>query len=233
MYKKIGIIGGFSTYSTLRYYQLLTENFTRYCKPEFSPEIIIYHLDYRPVLSALLSNNFPFAINLIANKIKQLEQSGVQCIVIPCNSLHIVIDELQETTTVPIISIIDSVGKFLSVNQVGRCLLLGSDLTMTHDFYKCHLYEKYHIDILIPDLIDVRLIDYYIFNYLCMGKYSASLEQQIAKSINQHFSKKLWTHSILACTELSLINTADFTFPLVDSLDLHVQDILRISIGVQ
>lgn len=219
---KIGIIGGFSAYSTAKYYQLLSE-FTQNKLCHLAPEILIYHLNASPIIKALSNNDFDTVFFYLFVAARRLIRLGANTLVIPCNTLHLVAAKLQAYVRVPLIHIGDAVGNFAVKKSATLCLLLGSRYTMQLNFYRDYLNNQYDINVITPKLSDQKTIHQIIFNEFCAGRFSTRSSRIIAKIVDNYSDV---SHIILGCTELSLLDHSLFSKPCIDTLCLHVDAIV-------
>ena len=54
---------------------------------------------------------------------KRLEKTGVDFIVLPCNSLHVFIAKIRESVNIPILSIVEETVKYIKKKNIEQCEL--------------------------------------------------------------------------------------------------------------
>ena len=107
----------------------------------------------------------PFMVNAW----KALEKAGVDFMLIPCNSVHILIDELREALDTPVISIIEETVEYLKEKKVNNIWVLSSLATAETRMY-ANLLEKEWFDIFLPtreeqDNINSLILKLVVWNY--------------------------------------------------------------------
>ena len=101
--------------------------------------------------------------------------------------------------------------------------LLGTRITMEHEFYKNKLNRQYGIDVQIPDSEDREYIDSVIFTELCKGIMSEKSQKRILTIIKKMKSDGV-EGMIMGCTEIPFLFTqTSKSFPLIDTLALHAK----------
>ena|SRR3989344_697920 len=113
--KKVGIIGGLGPGTTSKFYLELVYLCQKFNKIN-RPGILIYSvpIPYDIEKSAIISGkNTKQCIPLLLTAAKKLEEAGADFLVMPCNSLHIFIEEIRNSVRIPVFSIISETVKFL------------------------------------------------------------------------------------------------------------------------
>src|SRR3989344_8382167 len=112
--KAVGIVGGLGPETTSEFYLDLIRKFRE--NTDTYPKIIIDNLSFPFYLEEeiiIKSTNEQKILPFLKESISRLNKAGSDFIVIPCNTVHIFIDELRKESLVPIMSIIDETIKFL------------------------------------------------------------------------------------------------------------------------
>lgn len=227
--RTIGIFGGFSPYSTLRYYQLINDAFIKNTHSFHTPTILIYHMNPAPVIDALYKQDWAFIQSQFLAVGKKLIAAGAKLLVIPCHSLHNIIFFLQEKLGVSCIPIMTAVGNYAREKGYSRLLLLGTMFTMQSQFYIRYLSHLYHVNVITPDLVDQQVIHALIFNQLCHGCINKSVTTEFLSIIDKFDNANEIDAVILGCTELSLIDFSELKTNYIDALQLHVDQIVQLS----
>lgn len=228
--KTIGLIGGLSWKSTVLYYEQININGNRHLGCGHTPHMLLDSLNFE-YLSHTLSNNLhrEFGEYLSAS-IERLKFAGASCIAICCNTAHIVVAEIAKTSPLPIIDIRHATGKFLAEKKIKNALILGTKFTMEEDFYKNEI-ETFGINCLIPKQEDRATIHKIIFEELCLGLVTERSKETMKKIIH-NCNLDASCAIVLACTELPLIiKQEDFIFPVVDTAQVHVEEVLSYSLN--
>lgn len=136
----------------------------------------------------------------ISQTIKELHTQGADCILIPCNTVHILQNEWGQQSPIPIISILESV-----IDQAkkykGRIITFATKTTVNMNIYSNILEEKGFLTANINDkqqeVINSIIEEIKIFGYFEDKNYKL-------KKLLANLDKSITT-IILGCTELSYI----------------------------
>ena len=132
MLKKLGVIGGMGPEATSFYYARVIARTKAESDQEHINMIILSHATMPDRTQAILTGNkLPF-LKAITQDARDLEMLGVENIAIPCNTSHYFLEDIQKSTSVPIINMVEESVRYVveahpGVRQWGR---LGSGGTM-------------------------------------------------------------------------------------------------------
>jgi len=158
---------------------------------------------------------------LLLPKLKEcvavLNESGVDCIVIPCNTAHIFIDELRGMSDVPIISIIEETVKRISKEKFMRVGLLATGSSVDNNLFQRH-FSNGKINFVVPSEDDQKELFNCLHETLLSGKASEDVKEKM-DGIVSRLKEKGVDCIVLGCTDLqSMIGEVDI--PIIDSLDV-------------
>ncbi len=105
--KKIGILGGISPESTIKYYDHIIKQYHARCNDYYYPEIIIYSLDFQRFTDFENNGNKVGYIEEIMGGILALQNAGAGFVIMAANSPHAVFEEVEQLAAVPMLSIVD------------------------------------------------------------------------------------------------------------------------------
>ncbi|MFW9819284.1 MAG: aspartate/glutamate racemase family protein [Candidatus Thorarchaeota archaeon] len=217
--KKIGILGGISYESTIKYYEMILEKFYDKFHNYHYPEIVIYSLDFQKLTDLENQNEKEKYIEYLMSGIKSLENARVTFIIIAANSPHAVFDDLEMLSEVPILSIVKATAEKAKQEKMKKLLLLGIKFTMKSTFYQDYC-KKLGIEVITPSDDEQNTIENIIFNELVIGFYKKESKKELLRIIKNFNDLE---GVILGCTELPLILTQrDTDLKLLDTLELHV-----------
>lgn len=221
--KKIGILGGMSYKSTIKYYELFLQKYYEKYHDYNYPEIIIYSLNFQKVIDYELGDDESSYIRYLMTGIESLQKGGVDFIVMAANSPHAVYDKLTQKSIVPILSIVDATAKKAQQEKLKKLLLLGIKFTMQASFYKDH-FEKIGIEVITPLDSEQDIIDQIIFDELVIGKFTKESKNMLLNIISNYDVDGV----ILGCTELPLIlQQNDISIKLLDTVEVHIEAALK------
>ena len=109
MHKKIGIIGGLSPESTVSYYLNITRTYVAKFGDCSYPEIIIYSVNLENYHYWRNQNRWDLIIEDLASIANKLLQAGADFGLIATNTMHMVFNEVQARTTLPLLHILNPV----------------------------------------------------------------------------------------------------------------------------
>lgn len=219
MKKKIGILGGISLASTIKYYQTITDLYYERFKNYYYPEIIVHSLDFQYFTDLEDELRLQEYEDYIVYSIQCLENAGADFVIMAANSPHSVLNNVIKRINLPILSIVDAVGMEAQKKNLKKLLLTGIKYTMQSDFYKNGL-EKHGIQIITPNDMEQNIINQIIFKELVLNNI---LDKSRAKFL-EIIKKYPVDGVILGCTELPLLlDCKDTEIPLLNSLNLHCE----------
>src|SRR5690606_38987060 len=218
--RTLGIIGGMSWESTESYYRLINEGNKAELGNLHSADLLIHSGDFAPIgeLQAQGAGDEMGAI--LANSGKRLQAAGGQGLLIATNTMHKVVDDVQAVTNLPIIHIADATAKAIQAQGLSKIALLGTQFTMTQDFYKQRLIDA-GLQVLIPENDARAEVHRIIYDELCQGQFLDSSRQYYSQVIKD-LANKGAEGVILGCTEIGLlIQQADSPIAVFDTTAIH------------
>ena len=229
--KTIGIIGGASWESTQDYYRLINSGVQKEKGDLDSAKILMYSMNYRPIIELENAGKWDEIGLQLAGVAKNLEIGGAEFIILCCNTLHKVADQIEQSISIPFIHIADVAGQEIVSHGIEKVGLLGTKFTMQEDFYKARLENNFHLEVTIPSDQECDALDKIIYKELCMGILSKASQSKIYQII-RNMEKKGVSSILLGCTELQmLVDSKDFAIPIFDTTSLHAKDAVRRSLG--
>ena len=226
--KKIGIIGGVGPESTIEYYRLILKRFKEKFNTEDNPEIIIHSINMKQMLNLVFNNRLDELADFLAERVKVLENAGVDYGAMASNTPHIVFESLAQKVSIPLISIVEETCKAISKKNINRVALLGTKSTMTAGFYN-QVAEKYGIEVIIPESDDRDFVHDKYLNELVFNKIVPETKIRFIETVNKLTTKASLQGLILGGTELPLmLKQSDFTgIEVFDTTRIHVESILE------
>jgi len=228
--KTIGIIGGLGPETTSEFY--LDIVFSCQKKDRTArPSIIIASvpLPYKIEEDAISKNiGIERCLPFLIEEAKRLEKSGADFIVMPCNSLHIFIEDIRKAVKIPVLSIIEETVKFLKKNNFNKVGIVSTSATIKNKLYE-NAFEANKIEYKTPDAFQQAKLGKFIFN-LVTGFQKNSDREELIQIIND-FEKKDVSCVVLACTDLQLLIPKHPTLKIFDTMkifaDASVEEILK------
>ena len=134
--------------------------------------------------------------------------------------MHKVADEVITATGLPLIHIADATAAVINKQGLKTIALLGTQFTMTEDFYKQRLIDA-GLQVFIPNEVARAKVHRIIYDELCQGQLLASSRDYYIEVINT-LAEQGAQGVILGCTEIGLlISQADSPIPVFDTTAIH------------
>ena len=228
--RTLGIIGGMSWESTQSYYRLINEGIKAKLGNLHSADLLIHSVDFAPIGELQAQGQWEELGDVMVNSGKRLQAAGAQGLLIATNTMHKVAEQVQAATNLPLIHIADATADAIKQQGFTKIALLGTQFTMTEDFYKQRLIDA-SLQVLIPD-IDARAeVHRIIYDELCQGQLLASSRQYYTQVINELAAQGA-EGVILGCTEIGLlISRADSPIPVFDTTAIHAAAAVQFLLG--
>jgi aspartate racemase len=221
--KIIGLIGGMSWESSLEYYRIINERIREKLGGLHSAKSLLYSVDFEEVEKLQRLGKWGEATKIMIDAARRIELGGADFLVICTNTMHKMVEEIQQNIKIPILHIADSTAEKIRAAGYKKVGLLGTKFTMEENFYKGRLIEKYDMEVLIPDEVERQYVHDVIYKELCLGIVQQNSKNRF-KEIIENLSKKGVQAVILGCTEIPLlIKQEDVSIPLFDTTRIHAE----------
>jgi aspartate racemase len=168
--KTLGIIGGLGPESTIDYYQTIIAFYRERTGDGSYPEFFINSVDLKKGIDFMTANDLPGAANYLVEEIKKLARAGVDFGLIAANTPHIVFDDVQSGSPIPLISIVEATCAAAKARKMKRLSLFGTRYTMQGEFYP-KVFSREGIELVQPDPQDQDYIHDKYFDELVLGKF--------------------------------------------------------------
>jgi aspartate racemase len=224
--RTVGIIGGLGPETTSKFY--LEVVFSCFEKDKVNrPPMLIwniplpYCIEEKFIMQAEGEAEYlPFLIDAA----KRLEKGGADFIVIPCNSVHVLIDEVRKSVNIPILSIVEETVRHLVENDVREVGLLATSATIRKQLYEEKLLEK-GIVVNVPADSDQNKMGQ-IINNLVHSRQD-EIDKQELLSITRKMIHEGNRTILLACTDLQLITPTVQGIKIIDTMNILVHATVR------
>ena len=225
--KIIGIIGGIGPESTIEYYRAIVASHAERKPDGGYPSVIINSIDLKKLLGFVIANEPVKLTDYLVDEIERLARAGAQCGLVAANTPHMVFDEIQRRSPIPLISIVEATceaAKALGLTKVG---LFGARFTMQGRFYP-DVFSREGIALAVPDENDQAFIHRIYFDELVKGIVLPETRERLLTIVDNMKERDAIQALILGGTELSLI-VRDATvrgIPVLDTTRIHAKAIL-------
>lgn len=219
--KTVGIIGGLGPETTSKFYIQLVSACSKRGE-QTHPPILIYSVPLPLQIEKECIVNgegeekcVPFLIQAA----KTLEQGGADFLVMPCNSLHLFIEEIRKAVKIPVLSIIEETTKFLKQQNIKEVGILATSITINRGLYNT-AFKTHGINEVVLDNQNQAKLGEVIYN-LVTGKYTKKDSLVLDEMIRSFDGKKLGA-IILACTDLQILNPYHKEIKIFDTIQILV-----------
>ena len=225
--KPIGLIGGIGPESTIDYYRAMIAAYRARQTDGSYPAIVITSVDVNAMLGALMRNQLADVANLLVAEVERLEAAGAGCAAIAANSPHIVFDEVQGRSRLPLVSIVEATAQEALRRRTTRLALFGTRFTMQGGFYQ-NLFERAGLTLVLPDETDQAYIHDKYMTELVQGTLRPETREGLLAIVARMKARDGIDAVILGGTELPLIlrDPTASDIPLLDTTVIHAKAIV-------
>jgi len=229
--KTIGLLGGMSWESTASYYKAINEQVGQFYGDLHSAKICLYSVNFAEIEQLQHQGDWPKTAVILIEAAKSVEAGGADFLLICTNTMHKVADQIQQQLNIPLIHIADATAQQLQADGITKVGLLGTGFTMSQDFYKGRLQDKFGIEVVVPDEAGQKMVHEVIYHQLCLGKIEDSARQEYLAQIallKQSGAQAV----ILGCTEIGLlVKQQDTDVKLYDTTAIHAKAAVDLALG--
>ena len=221
----IGILGGMGPQASNKLYELIikkTANYTNAAIDEDYPEIVLLSVPVPNFISD--KEQLPKALEMLLEKTKLLEQAGCTINGIACNTVHLLLPELQASTSVTFVSVPQLVSEKIKLAKYKRVGLLATPTTLQSTLYDNAISTA---EIIRPNKEMVAFAEECIYAELS-GQLSDAQRKKFRIDLNKFKSDNQLDTVILGCTELPLVfGGSQYDESIIDTLDVLADGLLE------
>lgn len=222
-----GMIGGLGPESTIDYYRSIIAR-CRARKPDGGyPQIIVNSLDVDRGIALLDADRLDELASYLTDGLEVLARAGADFAFIAANTPHLVFDEVQRRSAIPLLSIVRATSDRAKALDLKRVGLLGTGFTMRASFYP-EEFERAGIAMVRPKEAEREFIHRIYLGELLNNQFSPETRTEILKIAQRMRDEDDIEALVLAGTELPLL-LRDSGNPGIEFLDttvIHVEAIV-------
>lgn len=221
--KTIGLIGGMSWESSAVYYNLINKKVNEILGGFHCAKSIMVTVEFDEIQRLQHIEDWKALAGIMIKSAKQLEAAGAHFVILCTNTMHLCSPAIIRNISVPFLHIAEATGLKIAAARLKKVALLGTKFTMEKDFYKTYIFEKFGIEVIIPDENEREVIHQTIYTELVKGviKNESRIKFQ---SIIEKLEKQGAEGVILGCTEIPLlIKQTDVKIPVFDTTAIHAE----------
>lgn len=226
--KKIGLVGGSGPESTIDYYRSIINLYRSKTDDNSYPRLIIDSINMTEMLNYVELNQLDRLKDFLLNALINLKNAGAELAAIAANTPHIIFDELNKVSPLPLLSIIEETFKVVKTKNLKKVGLFGTKFTMQEDFFK-KVFNDNGITIITPGMSEQNFIHDKIMSELDFGKVVASTKNSLLKIIERLKTDEKIEGLILGCTELPIIleKSDENGITFFNTTKIHVESIVN------
>lgn len=220
--KKLGLIGGVGPESTIPYYRGIVYGVQKKVGRSYFPPLTIESLSAFEVIRMSSQGLREELTAYLLAGIRNLEASGADFGALACNTGHMVFEELQAQSHIPLVSIVDVTCAEAQRQGFQKLGLLGTTATMDSAFFK-RPFERAGMEIVTPLNAEKAWVAQKITEELEFGIVKPETASGFQKIVEGMAEQKGIEAVVLGCTELPMLfeNTA-LSVPILDTMQLHI-----------
>lgn len=218
----IGLLGGMSWVSTQLYYREINKTIANRLGGSHSAKCALYSFDFHEIEALQTTGDWAEAGRLLGDAAAALKIVGADFIVICANTMHLVANDVERISGLPVLHIGDATADALVEAGITRAALLGTRYTMEMPFLRERL-ERHGIEVLIPREEDRATIHKIIYSELIKDIVKEESREDIL-DVLERLQDVGAQGVILGCTELELLITPQYTdMPLFRTAAIHAR----------
>jgi aspartate racemase len=226
--KTLGLIGGIGPESTIEYYRYIIAGY-RQQKPDAGyPAIVINSVNLTQLIEWMNADQLENVIEYLVVEVERLAKSGADFGALASNTPHIVFDQVQKQSRIPLISIVEATCERVQALEFRKVALFGTRFTMQGQFYP-EVFSRAGIELVVPESEDQTYINDKYFGELLNDIFLPETRQGLLAIADKLKASHGIEGLILGGTELPLIlrNDEHNGVRLLDTTRIHCDRIVR------
>ncbi|MGH8613729.1 MAG: aspartate/glutamate racemase family protein [Gammaproteobacteria bacterium] len=148
--KTVGLIGGIGPESTIEYYRSIISSY-REQKPDGGyPAILVNSVNLTQLIEWMNVNDLEKVTEYLILEVEKLAKAGADFGAFASNTPHIVFDEIQRQSRIPLISIVEATCERVQALGFKKVALFGTRFTMQGRFYP-DVFSRAGIKLIVPE----------------------------------------------------------------------------------
>ncbi len=224
--KTLGLIGGTGPESTIEYYRLLVARYREQADGH-SPPVIITSVDLKQMIEWMTAGNLAAVTDGLAAEFERLRIAGADLAALTANTPHIVFDELQARSSLPLISIVEATCEEVRKRGLSTVGLFGTRFTMQAPFYPS-VFSRGGVNLVLPSNQEQDYIHEIYLGELLKDVFLPETRTRLLEIADEMKRRDNIEAVILGGTELPLLlrNPEHNGLPLLDTTSIHVDQLV-------
>lgn len=222
--RTLGIIGGIAPASTIEYYRLIVALYREQKRDGSYPPVIINSINLKTILDLIGARKLAEVTDYLLGEVARLARAGADFGLLASNTPHIVFEEIQRRSPIPLVSIVEAACQATQALALRKVGLFGTRFTMQARFYP-EVFSRHGITVIVPELDDQEYIHDKYMSELVHGDYRGETREGLLAIADRLREREGIQGVILGGTELPLIlqDVADRGIPFLDTTRIHVE----------
>ena len=231
MTKTLGLIGGTGPESTIEYYRLLIAKYREQADGN-SPPLIINSVNIKPLLEWMTAGELGKVTDYLAAEFEKLHQAGADFAALTANTPHIVFDELQRRSRLPLVSIVEATRDHVQKLGLTTVALFGTRFTMQASFYP-EVFSRTGVKLVTPNDEEQNYIHEIYLGELLKDVFRPETRAKLLRVADEMKNRDGIEAVILGGTELPLLlrDPEHNGLLLLDTTHIHVDRLIAEMLG--
>ncbi len=221
--KTLGIVGGTGPESTIEYYRRLIAGYRARNAERRAPAMIINSVDNKTLIDWITAGELATVTDFLVREIERLARAGADFALIAANTPHLVFDQVQQRSQLPLLSIVAATVDAAAAAGLRRLALFGTRFTMQAPLFP-EAFAQRGMTIILPNEDEQAFIHEKYMGELFVGTIRDETRTALLDIGQAMKHRNNVDGLILGGTELSLIlreSTAAW-LPVLDTTQIHV-----------
>ena len=222
MSRTLGLVGGTGPESTIEYYRLLIAKYREHADGN-SPSLVINSVNLKNMIEWMTAGELGKVTDYLSDAIDKLRLAGADLAALTANTPHIVFDELQARSALPLISIVEAACDKVQELNFKTVALFGTRFTMQASFYP-KVFSRSDVKLVLPRDEEQNYIHEIYMGELLKDVFRPETRAQLLAIADAMKSRDGIEAVILGGTELPLLlrDEQHNGMPLLDTTRIHV-----------
>ena len=222
-----GIVGGLGPESTIDYYRSMIASYRARNANAGNPQIVINSLDLDKGIALLNAGRLDELADYLSAGVELLVRAGADFGAIAANSPHLVFDEVQRRSAIPLVSIVRATCNYAKGLGLKKLGLFGTGFTMRANFYP-EEFERAGMALVRPGEAEREFIHEKYLGELLKNQFLPETRMEILKIAGRMKEEDAIEGLVLAGTELPLLlrESPPEGMEVLDTTVIHVEAIV-------
>lgn len=220
--KRLGIIGGIGPESTIEYYRFILAGYRARVTDGSAPQLLVDSLDVNRAIAMLDANDLAGLADYLCASLDRLVRAGAEIALMAANTPHLVFDEVQQRSPIPLLSIVRAACDHARGLGFKRLGLLGTGFTMRARFYP-EVFARAGLELVTPNEAEQALIHDKYIHELLKNEFRPETRVALLGIIERLRKEERIEALLLAGTELPLLlrGAEPEGLPFLDTTVIH------------